>query len=79
MKTVVDYSATTQKNSISLEWQVFRDTENTEKLGTKEKIQKIAEYSILATENKKYLNKLLSLEYFKTEFNISHLLSCSKD
>ena len=39
-----------------LEWQVFRDTENTEKsrkLSTKRKTRKIAENSVFATQKKK--------------------------
>ena len=51
-----------------LEWQVFRNTENTEKslkLGTK---WKIAENTVYATLNKKYARKSMFFKYFKIKF-----------
>ena len=49
-----------------LEWQVFRDTENTEKsrkFSTKWKTRKNVENSICPTQNKNF-KKIMVLEYF---------------
>ena len=60
----------------SIEWQVFRDTENTEKsrkVRTKRKTWKIAENSVFETQNKKYPRKSLFSEYFNVKFMIKNL------
>ena len=59
-----------------LEWQVFRDTENTEKsqkFSTKRKTRKIAENSVFATQETKISKKILFLEDFKVKIIIENL------
>ena len=67
-----------------IEWQIFRDTENTEKsrkIEYKQKTRKITENSIFTTQKQKISKKSLCLEYFKVKFiiKISDLLNCSEN
>ena len=64
-----------------LEWQVFRDTENTEKsrkFSTKRKTRKNVENSVCPTQNKKYQKNHGFKKISKIKF-ISDLLNCSQN
>ena len=62
-----------------MEWQVFRDTENTEKImemSTKQKTQKIVENSMLATQKTKISKKIIVLKIFQSEIHHYKSLTC---
>ena len=56
-------SSKLQFGKLNLEWQVFHDTENTEKSRKLSTKWKIMENSLLVTQNKKYIRNSLFLEY----------------
>ena len=63
----------------NLEWQVFRDMENTgklQKLSTKRKTQIITENIVFSSQKQKNKRKSLFLRYFKVTFIIINLLTC---
>ena len=54
-------------------WQVFRDTENTEKsqkLSTKRKTQKIAENNVFCDSKQKISKEIIAFRIFQNKINL---------